>query len=329
MPGLRAVICSTSPPASPLPLPDPNPVSATVNSHIDDHSLRTCIRQIFRTPRNIFGLIRQYYAERLPLNDPEELVTLEDLSTPSFPIDSSRHPPLTSVNTFYPYPNENSFRLGHWYWNAGVQKSQQGFKDLVAVVGDPCFEPKDVRDTKWDEINTILGDNIGDTEEGWKDEDAGWKTRQIQILVPFHYQMKSPGARDFVGAELHHRSLVEVIKERITDPHTAAHFHMEPFELLWKPTEQHNEVKMHGEIYTSEAFLQAHRTLQESPGEPNCDLPKVVVALMFWSDVAHLTSFGNSHLWPCYLFLGNESKYRRCKPSCNLCSHIAYFQKVG
>ena len=49
---------------------------------------------------------------------------------------------------------------------------------------------------------------------------------------------------------------------------------------------------------------------------------------MFWSDATHLTQFGNSQLWPCYLFIGNESKYRWCKPSCNSCSHIAYFQKV-
>jgi hypothetical protein len=49
---------------------------------------------------------------------------------------------------------------------------------------------------------------------------------------------------------------------------------------------------------------------------------------MFWSDATHLTAFGNAKLWPCYMFFGNESKYRRCKPSCNLCSHVAYFQTV-
>jgi hypothetical protein len=55
----------------------------------------------------------------------------------------------------------------------------------------------------------------------------------------------------------------------------------------------------------------------------------VVLALMFWSDSTHLASFGNSKLWPCYMFFGNESKYRRCKPSCRLCSHVAYFNHVG
>ncbi|KJA21682.1 hypothetical protein HYPSUDRAFT_111821, partial [Hypholoma sublateritium FD-334 SS-4] len=49
---------------------------------------------------------------------------------------------------------------------------------------------------------------------------------------------------------------------------------------------------------------------------------------MFGSDATHLTSFGSASLWPCYMYFGNESKYRRCKPTYNLCNHIAYFQKL-
>jgi hypothetical protein len=33
----------------------------------------------------------------------------------------------------------------------------------------------------------------------------------------------------------------------------------------------------------------------------------VIVALMFWSDVTHLTSFGDAKIWPFYMFFGNES----------------------
>jgi hypothetical protein len=316
---------ATDPPVPPASDSDSNHDLSSSNAaqSDDSRSLHSRVRKVFRTRRNIFGLVRQYFCERLPAADPEEFVTLADLS--SAPVGS-----LATTAKFYPFPNENSFRLGQWYWNGGVHKSQQGFKDLVNIVSDPNFDPNDVRHTKWDKINTILGDNVDDNVAGeWIDEDAGWKKTRIQISVPFHHRMEDPGPRNFVAAELYHRSLVEVIVERIKDPHTGVHFHMEPFKLLWQPTDQHEEVRMHGEIYTSDAFHQAHNTLQESPGEPNCDLPRVVVALMFWSDSTHLTSFGNSHLWPLYLFIGNESKYRRCKPSCNLCSHIAYFQHVS
>jgi hypothetical protein len=313
-------------------LPTPPSLAASPAPPANVTTLQSRVCQIFRTPKNIFGLVRQYFGLRLPLSDPEELVTLEDLSSTTTPAGIKVNPPHNS-SPFYPFPNESSFRLGDWYWNGGVQKSQQCFKDLVDIVGDPTFNPSDIRHTKWDRINaTLAGDKEADSEdEGhWMDaEDAGWTKTPVKISVPFHSRMKNPGPRDYVGAELYHRSLVSVIKERVTDPHAGPRLHMVPYELLWQPAHLPNEVKMYGELYTSQAFLEAHRALQDSPGEPGCDLERVVIALMLWSDSTHLTSFGDSHLWPLYLYIGNESKYRRCKPSCNLCSHVAYFEKVG
>ncbi|KAG2073803.1 hypothetical protein BDR04DRAFT_1009628, partial [Suillus decipiens] len=54
----------------------------------------------------------------------------------------------------------------------------------------------------------------------------------------------------------------------------------------------------------------------------------VIISLMFWSDVMQLTLFGNTKLWPTYMYFGNESKYRHCKPSCNLSNHITYFKTL-
>jgi hypothetical protein len=48
---------------------------------------------------------------------------------------------------FAPYPNENSFLLGDWYWNDGVQKSKHSFKQLVDIISSPSFRPADVRGT--------------------------------------------------------------------------------------------------------------------------------------------------------------------------------------
>lgn len=104
---------------------------------------------------------------------------------------------------------------------------------------------------------------------------------------------------------------------------------MEPYKLLWQPSEDHPKVRLHGELYTSDAFLEEHQALQDSPGESGCDLPRVVVGCMLYSDQTHLTAFGDNHLWPAYLHLGNDTKYDRCKPSCNLCSHVAYFETVS
>jgi hypothetical protein len=232
---------------------------------------------------------------------------------------------------FGPYPNKNSLLLGDWYWNHGAQKSQKSFQDLINIVASPDFKSEDIRHTCWSAIDKILGvANFDDKESEWENEDAGWMRSPIAIDVPFHRQMKSSEGwcRHVIG-HLYHRSIVSVIKEKLGNPVEDQHFHYEPYGLFWKPTLQSKKVRVHGELYTSSSFEEAHRSLQESPGEPGCQLPRCVVALMFWSDETLLTSFGKTKLWPVYLFFGNESKYRRCKPSLNLCNHIAYFEAVS
>ena len=284
-------------------------------------------RRILRTPCNLFGLIRQYFAVKFPSVDPEEEVTLTQLS--DYPTTSAADDTGTTTN-FYPFPNESSFHLGHWYWTGGVSKSLQSFKDLVDIVEHTDFDPGDIRETKWDKINKILGENVKEGGEGeWADVDAGWKTTPIKIEVPFHNRMETTGVKEYMAANLHHRSLVDVIKERITDPHSGSTFHMEPYKLLWRPSEDHPEVRLHGELYTSDAFIEEHQALQDSPGEPGCNLPRVVVGCMVYSDLTHLTAFGDNHLWPCYFHFGNDTKYCRCRPSCNLCNHVAYFETVS
>lgn len=242
-------------------------------------------------------------------------------------------PPQVDQQEFYPYPNESSFRLGEWYWNHGIQKSRESFSNLLDIVSSQDFRPEDVRNTKWSKIDTQLAHNAFDggeeDEEGWVDEEgAGWHRSPVSISVPFHKRNRNPGPQTYVFGHLYHRTLVSVIREKLGNKRDDLHFHYDPFELLWKPTDSSDDIRLHGELYTSPAFLDAHNEVQELPGEPGCNLPRVVVALMFSSDATHLTSFGTAKLWPCYLHFGNESKYRRCKPTCHLCNHVAYFQIV-
>lgn len=118
------------------------------------------------------------------------------------------------------------------------------------------------------------------------------------------------------------------MQDKIGDANASAHFHYEPYELIWRPNDDREGIRVHGELYTSSAFIDAHRSLQESPREPECDYERVVFAFMFFSDLTHLTNFGNAKLWPLYAFVGNESKYRRGKPTCNSCEHVGYFESV-
>lgn len=80
---------------------------------------------------------------------------MEDLSDLEPGVDlPPRH--LDVIGSFYPYPNETSFRLGDWYWNGGVQKSQQSFRDLLGIVGSPSFSSEDVRKRNWSQIDKTL-----------------------------------------------------------------------------------------------------------------------------------------------------------------------------
>lgn len=288
-------------------------------------------RRIFQTPWNRFGLSRRFLSKEPPRHDPEDIKTLSDL------VDEEDDAPLdeacADVDLLFPYPNKNSFLLGDWYWCDGVQKSQESFRNLLDIVGDSEFDPRDVRDTNWDQINKVIG---GSESEGfeWEDEDAGWRKSPVTISVPFPRtsQKKSaplPKPQNYTIGQFYHRSFTSVIREKICNPIENQGFHYEPFELLWRPSPTQMPSRVHGELYTSAEFLKVHNDLQESPLEPGCNLPRVVVALMFWSDATHLTSFGNTKLWPLYLGFGNESKYQRCKPSLSLLNHVAYFEKVS
>lgn len=298
----------------------------------------------FQTPRNAFGLSRLYHSEAPPAHDPEDWVELQEVAEDVLHSNAGLGPPMyhqsnsdCDKSIFYPYPNKSSFLLGEWYWGGGAQKSRESFSDLIDIVGSSSFRPEDVQKTKWAGVdrnlahNTFDGDGDG-SDDGdkaeWVDEDAGWQRTPIKISVPFHSRTKRPGPQTYEVGHLYHRSLVSVIREKLANEQDSQHFHYEPYELFWKPSGGERNVRVYGELYTSPAFVKAHQDLQNSPREPGCNLPRVVAAMMFWSDVTHLTSFGTAKLWPCYLFFGNESKYRRSKPSYHLCNHVAYFQSV-
>ena len=196
-----------------------------------------------------------------------------------------------------------------------------------------------VAGTNWRRINAQLGgdlpSHVSDDENdegGWEDEggvDGDWISTPIKIKVPFHKRTLHPGKEEFTAGTLRHRRLVSVIREKILSPSSHPHLHFEPYELYWQPNETSEPVRVHGELYSSKAFIDAHQKLQDAPGEPGCNLPKVVVGLMFGSDATHLTAFSDSKLSPVYLAFGNESKDRRSRPSCKAFEHIAYFETVS
>jgi hypothetical protein len=137
------------------------------------------------------------------------------------------------------------------------------------------------------------------------------------------------GLRNYTITNFYRRSLLLIIRDKLSDPLHCRSFRLEPYLLRWKCSYVADDIGVYGELFCSEAFFTAHCELQDTPPEStSCTLPRRIVALMLWSDATHLTSFGNAKLWPLYVYFGNESKYRQCSPTANLCSHVAYFQTV-
>ncbi|KAG2737177.1 hypothetical protein P692DRAFT_20883890, partial [Suillus brevipes Sb2] len=239
------------------------------------------LRTIFRTRPNIFGLVRQYCSSVPPSHDPEEYVALADLSLIPGSHSPTEEPcalaaPSSDSQRYHPYPNRSSFQLGDWYWNQGVQKSQGDFTTLLDILSGETFKTADVTSTHWKKINCQLGVNEYDDKDDdeWEDEDAGWKKSSISIDVPFSRTSDTPGPQSYQAANLYHRSLVAVIREKLANARDNKLFHYEPYQLCWNPPHLDGEVPIYGDMYTSPAFLEAHTQLQDLPGEPGCDLPR-------------------------------------------------------
>ena len=319
-------------PEPPVPLPPPYlHLQATSPTRAEPHAPcslsqppssppASLVRKILKSSRNMFGIFRQYHATRFPDHDPSENITLSDLSISCSTSDLAHN--------YSPYPNQNSYLLGDWYWNDGEKKSQSSFQNLIRIVGHPDFHPEDVAGMDWRRIDAQLSGDRSNKEDDWED-DEGWVETPIKISAPFHGRQARPGPKEFSAGILHHRKLIPLIRERITRPSVHPHLHFEPYELFWQPNDTPEPVRVHGELYTSEAFVEAHGKLQDSPPEPGCDLPRVVLGLMFASDGTHLTSFSTAKLWPVYLTIGNESKDRRSKASCKAFEHVAYLETAS
>jgi Plavaka transposase len=311
---------------------------------------------------NVFNLLRLYYRRTAINHDPESKVgfaqdDLQDAhprpavvhSNPVSPpveilstIGSSSTP--AQVHSLAPFSNLTSFKLAEWFWASGSRKSLKDFRLLVDIISDPSFSIADVADANWAKLFSELSSpgnktairgapEIGGCEDSdddeWQDSDR-WIETPLKIEVPFHRQMKNSGVDIHLAGTLHHRSILAILEQVISQPQDFHSLHFHPFRRMWKPNVSAPPVSVYDELYTSDSFIQADRELQDSSPNPS-DSPgteRVIIALMFWSDKTQLAPFGGAELWPLYMFIGNQSKWRRCKGSSNTCHHVAFFESV-
>lgn len=222
------------------------------------------------TRKNGFGLFKTYWTLEKKLHDPDLFLSPSDFDNETQP-DEGQEPqertPAAVKNPYHPFPNHSSFKLGQWFWSEGEGKSRQSFQQLIDIIGSEDFVAADIRKTNWKKINSALAisefdDDIPVDDTEWTDAGVSWKTATVSVEIPFNSTSKEPGPKHFFLSGFQHRPLVSVIRAKLEDKLAREYFHIVPYELWWNGRKSGQKIRVHGDLYHSDAFLEAYRQVQ-------------------------------------------------------------------
>ena len=260
------------------------------------------------------------------------------------------HPRETSARIApWPFKNMTTWRFMRWLHTGSTTKSEAEASRLVQDVFHAVdFDPNDLvtinvhrenqsldaadrvslREQESD--GEVTSESGGATTAGTSMEGGdGWCEATVEIEIPTGAKDGSTPRMQRLGVPgLWHRSLTEIVKSAFVGP-LSEHFHLSPFRRFWKSTVTGTVERLYDELYTSDAWLEAHDKLQKMERSDGCKLERVIAGMMFWSDATHLATFGEAKAWPVYVFFGNLSKYVRWGNGPLACHHVAYIPSVS
>jgi hypothetical protein len=330
-------IDETPPPPPPniIRTKSPVPIESTTASDSAESSLAVV------TEPNSFGVYHKY-SECLPSYSPGEWHHLESVAdSPNFmkSTDLTQRKWWSSFSStlegakkafFHPFQNVTTYRLMSWFYDGSNVKSNAGVDKLVNdVILAEDWNREDLRGFRAARENQRL-DDWEDDEDSPFTPGTGWIEAEVEIPVPCEksrYRNGADGAPKYRVPGLFYRRPLDVIKAAFTEP-AAQSFHLTPFTSYWKRTPDSEPERIYSEIYDSDVFHDEHEQIRSQPRMDNCQLETFIAAILLYSDSTHLTNFGSASLWPIYLFLDNQSKYERGKPSSFAAHHIAYIPKA-
>ncbi|KIL55287.1 hypothetical protein M378DRAFT_173752, partial [Amanita muscaria Koide BX008] len=301
----------------------------------------------FTTGTNSYGVFR-IYSHGPPSLYPDTHDAAELYQSPNFDTtgSSSKRPwwsifgtSLTSVteNMYAPFNNATSYLLTLWSNTGENSKSIPEIKRLVQILRDPRFNMDDLRDynpeqeSKRFDCYIDSGPRISDSESLFNPND-GWTEATVSIRLPYEglRQRSENDATCFDVENVLYCRPLEVLKSALNEA-SAEGFHWFPFREYWKSSEDAPAERLYSELYTANAFIEeyAHIVEEQSKVGTGIHPEAVIIGIMLWSDSTHLSSFGNASLWPIYMYIGNQSKYLRCKTSLFAAHHLAYIPKLS
>lgn len=285
----------------------------------------------FRTSNTEYGLFRVYPSK--PKDDPDECLSLEDLcDSPDLAIPRKEEslPSLPEVitNKYFPFKSAATFLFAHWQNNGIISKSDEQMNALAyEIATNPDVRLVDFRGFNAKRERQRLEESSNQLEE----ESPGvWQEGSVEIKLPAEDKVRRPDGEDsaptFEVGGIQYRSLLKTIYGALDEPN-APPLHYTPYKEFWQPIENGPIERVYGELYASDAWLEAHDVLQKLPREDEID--NFVLPIILYSDSTHLANFGTASLWPLYAYLGGISKYTRAKDNEPVCHHIAYIPSVS
>lgn len=312
---LPARFCDLLPEASPPIPPDTHP---SFVPHVILH-----VFDSFRTAFNAFGIARDY--QHQPSHDPNIFLSLEELSNTKSNLTANEPPPAGPYPPPWPWKTMSVWRLMSWMKSGSRQKSMDEVTWLArTILMAEDFCPADLL-----EFNAYMEMKQFDVSEKEHDADHpfrkdGWIEVLLTISIPTCEQNLISNGRPFTILSFFHRKLTAVMEAAFSD-RTAKWFHMMPFRWIWRSTLSGQEQRIYDELYTSDAWNQAHDEVQKQRHSEGCKLERAIAGMMFSSDATHLAQFGHISAWLIYLSFGNLSKYVRARPNTPGTSHLVGF----
>ena len=282
-----------------------------------------------RTAFNKFGIAREYHHR--PSYDPEQSVPIEELANFGNGNNTAVDSGTSHQSAPWPWSNMSVWRMMAWLLSGSGEKSGSEMNRLVdGVLLASDFDLKDLSgfnaETAMRKLDKAEGELASDPTNSFNWD--GWKTNVgVDIRVPSREKCAEGNERRFTIHGLAFRPLVPIIRS-VFKAAAAKWFHFTPFKHIWKSPVTGQEQRLYDELYTSNAWNEAHDDIQKQRRNDGCKLERVVAGLMFWSDSTHLAQFGHAKAWPIYLFFGNLSKYRRASVS-GACHPIAFIPSVS
>jgi hypothetical protein len=302
----------------------------------------------FRTEADSYGVFREYACGK-PTITPDHLYSISDLSDSSYlaldlsPGSNARISSVLgssveslknqTVNYFEPFRNASIFHLMSWFYRPSIVKSIGELNTLVKeVILAQDFKPEDLigfdaakENKRMDEYRV---DKTSDTPTPFSFDDS-WIKGSVEISLPCDGFECSESAAPKFRVEFYYRKILEVIQAALAEP-AAEKFHTIPFKAYWKPSPDAPEERIYSEMYTGDAWNAEYEKIRnDAQSGPNAHLEAFMIALLLWSDSTALAQFGDAQLWPIYLYIGNQSKYERSKPTSFSSHHLAYIPKVS